>query len=441
MEPPAKRPRAPDPAGGEADAAARSGSEDGSDGGSDIEELARALALDRSGRLAGVRGLCYDSVSYRNFLSGTEAVAAVHADCLLLDSRSKTLDDTHWLPADAEPRFGLERLAKAVFEKHTAGASYPAAKSGAEWWVQVRRHGADASTSAAAALASTSIGFHWDMDLDVMRAHGVGLHPHLSTVTYLSDGGGPTAVIEQRRPEEGGVRLKDRRGMLLSCPAVGKHFVFDGRFLHGVPSLPATESDAAGGATAASEEGGLRVTFLVNIWLGYTPAGLRRYPVPEMAHSAAAGATGKWTAAEFSAGSAAVVVEATATDTRHRSDQSYPVMWVDGKVDVEMRLPAIPMGLGGEGPTLAMRNQSGAAENVVEFVEVGLQQQARGGGDGVQDEDQGRDEEEEEAEAEEEEEEEDSEAEDGEETGGFFGGAWGARFTEDDSDDEAALLD
>jgi hypothetical protein len=106
-----------------------------------LEELARALALDRSGRLAGVRGLDYSAVSYRRFLGGPETVAQVKADCLLVDSRAKQLDDTFWLPHDAVPRFGLERLAKAVFDHHTSagGVSYPSAKSGAEWWVQVRR--------------------------------------------------------------------------------------------------------------------------------------------------------------------------------------------------------------------------------------------------------------------------------------------------------------
>lgn len=156
-----------------------------------LEELARALALDRSGRLAGVRGLDYSAVSYRRFLGGAETVAQVKADCLLVDSRAKQLDDTFWLPHDAVPRFGLERLAKAVFDHHTSagGVSYPSAKSGAEWWVQVRRGtvggtgaaggqgggaggGQGAASSAttggdAGAGAQTAIGFHWDMDLEV----------------------------------------------------------------------------------------------------------------------------------------------------------------------------------------------------------------------------------------------------------------------------------
>ena len=68
-----------------------------------------------------------------------------------------------------------------------------------------------------------------------MRTHGVGLHPHLSTVTYLTDAGGPTAVIEQRRPDEEAdghpVRFKNLAQMLLSYPQAGKHFCFDGTLM------------------------------------------------------------------------------------------------------------------------------------------------------------------------------------------------------------------
>ena len=75
-----------------------------------MEELARALAVDRFGRLAGVRGLCYASTSYRDFCSA-EVVAQIKCDCLLLDSHSATSDATFWLPADAVPRSGLEYAA------------------------------------------------------------------------------------------------------------------------------------------------------------------------------------------------------------------------------------------------------------------------------------------------------------------------------------------
>jgi hypothetical protein len=308
---------------------------------SDQEELTRALNTDRSGRLAGVRGLCYESRSFRDFLS-PEAAAAVKADCLVLDGRAAGLDATFWLPAAAKPRFGLEALARAVFEYHTAGAVYPKERSGAEWWVQVR----SASAAEGSAGASNHIGFHWDMDLDVMRSHGLALHPHLSTVTYLSDVGGPTLVVPQRRPDaERGVRLRPRRACTVSFPAVAKHFCFDGRFLHGVPK-----------PRAAAAAAGMRVTFLVNIWLGYKPAGVEpfahRDPAsgaeldPGLAHIPAAAAAGR----------GATPVEplecAAASDD---DEMRHPIMWVGDEVDVEMAAAAPPLPeTTALGPTVAM---------------------------------------------------------------------------------------
>ena len=52
----------------------------------DLEELSRALDLDKHGRLRGVRGLRYESASFSNFLSAT-AAATLKADCLVLDRR------------------------------------------------------------------------------------------------------------------------------------------------------------------------------------------------------------------------------------------------------------------------------------------------------------------------------------------------------------------
>ena len=45
-----------------------------------------------------------------------------------------------------EPKFGLERLARAVFAYHTVGVVYPEQRSGAEWWVQIREVRGDEDT-------------------------------------------------------------------------------------------------------------------------------------------------------------------------------------------------------------------------------------------------------------------------------------------------------
>ena len=55
--------------------------------------------------------------------------------------------------------------------------------------------GARALRSRAARL---SIGMHWDKDEDLVDQQGINIHPHLSTVTYLSDAGAPTLVSKWR---------------------------------------------------------------------------------------------------------------------------------------------------------------------------------------------------------------------------------------------------
>ena len=101
-------------------------------------------------------------------------------------ARSYSAGETYFLPAAAAPRCGVERLARAVFDLHTAalapGEDYDPASSGAEWWTLVLERGDD-------------VGFHWDRDY-AAEERGVRLHPHLATVTYLSSAGGPTTVVD-----------------------------------------------------------------------------------------------------------------------------------------------------------------------------------------------------------------------------------------------------
>ena len=244
---------------------------------------------------------------------------------------------TYWMPAGAEPRFGLERAAMETFEFHTRGCQFPLARSGAEWWVQIRRLAAPAPAGptrredVGTPREGPSIGFHWDMDLEVMRDHGLGLHPHLSTVTYLSDVGGPTAVAAQRRPdEEAGVRLKPR-ALLLSYPCVGKHLAFDGRFVHGAPATPTPAAPGSGEP--------IRVTFLVNIWLGYTPAGVRRFD--------ASLADAAWPAPSTTAAMISPTLSPLPTETGREGllanapRRHYPLMFIGDDVDVELSLPAL----------------------------------------------------------------------------------------------------
>lgn len=163
--------------------------------------------------------------------------------------------ETFWLPAGAKPTTLLEKLVKSIFDFHTkdlpqqrchpdqhlssdatphshlspessdgikhapaslAGkkrcggnssacglprggtlnndrqGSFPEtdnsdAESGAEWWVQVREEGHH---------SHLGMPFHWDKDEKLMEEEGVIVCPAISTVTYLTDFGAPTAVLE-----------------------------------------------------------------------------------------------------------------------------------------------------------------------------------------------------------------------------------------------------
>lgn len=138
---------------------------------------------------------------------------------------------TFWLPAGACPTTSLEKIVKAVFDFHTknlghnqhlhphndspdtvadstprsaacsnglaprGGVSPTAAanphvdcvESGAEWWVQRRQEGHH---------EDLGMPFHWDKDEKLLDQEGVVVCPVISTVTYLTDDGAPTVVLE-----------------------------------------------------------------------------------------------------------------------------------------------------------------------------------------------------------------------------------------------------
>lgn len=144
------------------------------------------------------------------------------------------------------------------------GESSERAEAGAEFWVQSRR-------------AGEPINWHWDKDEQLRDAHGVVVHPLLSTVTYLTTGGAPTVLFDIRvgtdgelevpKRGEGGVR---RVAALVSHPRASKMLVFNGRLLHGCPPELAEPSDDADSAE--------RLTLLINIWRGHRPVGVPRFP-------------------------------------------------------------------------------------------------------------------------------------------------------------------
>ncbi|CAK9090377.1 Uncharacterized protein SCF082_LOCUS42628 [Durusdinium trenchii] len=168
------------------------------------------------------------------------------------------LDGSSWMSCKAEPQCLAERLAQEIFRFHVGtDSSFDPERSGAEWWAQVRDTGHE----------EEGIQFHWDTDEAAVERHGINVHPHLSTVTYLTDCGAPTLILDcrnTRTPCETSQVYGEISGGALSWPERWKHIAFDGQLLHG------TVPGGQGG------QGGRRITFLVNIWLNHRPSNCRR---------------------------------------------------------------------------------------------------------------------------------------------------------------------
>ena len=236
------------------------------------------------------------------------------ADCALLPR-------TFWMPAEGvAPRCRLEQMALEVFHRHVPkdGYVYDKSTSGAEWWVQIRpspsagRYSmlADASSSSTKDeenksgdevdhdMSKSGISFHWDKDEDLRLAMGGDLyiHPHLSTVSYLTDLGAPTIALNYRIDATTGDYIepssdgKNPAGYV-SWPKVGKHLSFDGRLLHAAPGdlmkngefEEQCKFDRAGICDDKKKYQILqrrhrRTTFLVNIWLNFKPINVTLFP-------------------------------------------------------------------------------------------------------------------------------------------------------------------
>jgi hypothetical protein len=188
-----------------------------------------------------------------------------------------------------DPPCALERLAAAVFAAHTAGAAFDPTTAGGEWWVQVKRtedrdndnDNDNDKSSSDSAYGVGGVDLHYDKDEALAEGYGIGVFPQVSTVTYIAapPRAAPTAVLETTAATPVGGPI---RRCFLSRPVRGKHVAFDGRYLHGAPALlapPPAGLRASGGAPETEtglEE--LRVTFLVNVWLGHQPAGVGSLP-------------------------------------------------------------------------------------------------------------------------------------------------------------------
>jgi hypothetical protein len=223
-------------------------------------------------------------------------------DCQISDSG--LMPRTFWVPAQGmKPRCHLEQMAHDIFHHHVPeGYDYDPETSGAEWWAQIRPSPEKTGRYSMHddqpdELSTTGISFHWDKDEDLRLLTGgtTYIHPHISTVTYLTDIGAPTLVTNHRVHSLTGEWISpDRVEGFVSWPRTGKHMSFDGRFLHAAPAdlmepglwekqlrLPPRSPCEEG--TTKQQENALkrrhrRVTFLVNIWLNYKPFDIKPFP-------------------------------------------------------------------------------------------------------------------------------------------------------------------
>jgi hypothetical protein len=256
------------------------------------------------------------------------AYDALLFDCEIADCGM--MPRTFWVPAtpSQSPRCYLEKLALEIFHHHVpsnGSYKYDATTSGAEWWVQIRP--SPPVTGRYSMLLSTTksdddkngnddsdydkdgMSFHWDKDEELckMSNGSMHIHPHISTVTYLTNLGGPTFVLSKRvdpmtgrhyvsedvendNDDDGKVSSSTVEGYV-SWPRRGKHLSFDGRMLHGAPSNLMEEvlferqindidySEAENNdARKILIRRQRRVTFLVNVWLNYIPYGVNPFP-------------------------------------------------------------------------------------------------------------------------------------------------------------------
>lgn len=269
-------------------------SESGSGEGSDSEE-APELAVDQHGRV--VAQISAKSFRFRSFsrLFSEQTAPSLRADCCAaarsvhqVKSAEYSEGQTFWIGAGDAPRCSLERAALEIFRFHTGvdGCTFDASRSGAEWW------------SLAMDAESSQVAWHWDKDYSLEHG-GINISPHLATVTYLSDVGAPTLMVDKTCSTDYSANISGEANVaLLSRPQYGKHVVFDGRYLHAAPSeLSLWASDSSGGDGVEGEAGAVaaaarpkRVSFLVNLWLNWKPADAVRCPEAVLAQLGTAAA-------------------------------------------------------------------------------------------------------------------------------------------------------
>ena len=126
---------------------------------------------------------------------------------------------TFWIGRDQAPRCAAERAIKLLQEftfPDSLGGPSAFGVVGCKYWVQARGSDSD-------------VDFHYDKDESAASNKQRMIFPSLSTITYLTDGGAPTVILNQTTNQFGNdeVPAVPSEGYL-SFPMAGKHLHFNG---------------------------------------------------------------------------------------------------------------------------------------------------------------------------------------------------------------------
>jgi hypothetical protein len=179
--------------------------------------------------------------SYSTYLSEeSTALIKEEADNILAHDEDQKL--TWWYGFDRHPENIIEQYIFESARKHNMYHSYV----GAEWWI--RSHDD----------LSSYWYFHVDGDLDRFNKDGVYYPAPFCTVTYLTNSGQPTILLDQYHDwsKTDGVYITGEDSWSFwSSPKAGKHITWAMPYFHGVPSN-----------YGEMYPGEKRITLMYNIW-------------------------------------------------------------------------------------------------------------------------------------------------------------------------------
>jgi len=148
-----------------------------------------------------------------------------------------------------KPRFAIEVAIMLIYQSDFSNLKNKRVKGG-EWWVQHRG-------------ATEDIGFHHDKDEGMASIKSTMKFPEVSTVTYLTDTGGPTLIFNQTTPDGNRDVPVIPHEAFLSYPRRNRHLLFRGNLQHGVVGELALEGEVHGLQLRSTDR---RTTLLVNWW-------------------------------------------------------------------------------------------------------------------------------------------------------------------------------